>query len=434
MEVAPLDDEIDLRAYAELLWRGRYVIGVVTLAAVLLAFFVSRFLLPPVYQASVLLVVESQGPLPPEQLPQLAQLPGTARPVPLDARGYQEIVQSPAFQEAVRQRAQQLFGPGGAYKVTGRVIPQTALVQLTAEAPRADQAAQLANEAASLLLEEAAQVNRSRLERALALLEGQITQAKANLEQALQRLQAFTRRGPSVDERQSELAGKLQLLSEYQKRLAQLDVILTAESTKLRQLETELSGEPQRLTLKKALSPEGSVLNQVARGLGLPAGAPLMNLDDEQLNPVYVELRREVATQEAMVAALRAEQQKVQASLDRLSREVQSLTTELVGLQAEQRELTWQVDTARRIYETAVTQYEAQKAALAARLGESSLTLVGQAPIPTEPSRPRTVLNAAVAGFIGLMVSVVGVFVAEFWRQPVRAEVGRTSRVAAHGS
>lgn len=431
-----MDDEIDLRAYAELLWRGRYAMAAITLTAVLGAFLVSRFLLPPVYEASVLLVVESQGPPSNEHLAQLqiSQLVAVARPAPLDAKGYQEIAQSSAFQAAVRQRAQQLLGREGAHRVAARVIPQTALVELTAEAPRPDQAASLANAAASLLLEEAEHLNRSRLERALALLEGSISQARANLDQALEHLQVFTRRGPSVEERQNELSGKLQLLAEYQKRLTQLDVILTAETTKLNQVKAQLSAEPQRLTLKKALSPEAGVLNQVLRGLGLPVGETLMNLDDEQLNPVYVDLRRHAATQEATVAALQAEREKVQTTLDQLSREAQNLTSELIGLQAEQRELTWQADMARRMYETAVAQYEAQKVVLAARLGESALSLVRQASLPDGPTKPRPLLNAAVAGFVGLMVSMFGVFFAEFWRQPVRAEAGRPLGVTAHGS
>lgn len=428
-----MDDEIDLRAYAELLWRNRYIIALVTLGAALTAFLVSRFLLSPVYEASVLLVVESQGPPPVEQSA-LAQLAAAVRLVPLDVKGYAEIAQSPAFQDAVSQKAQELFGQRGGYRVTARVVPQTALVKLTAEAPSPEQAARLANEAAALLLTEAERLSRSRLERALALLEGQITQAQANLNEAVRRLQAFTRRGPNVNERQNELNGKLQLLADYQKRLTQLDVVLTTETTKLRELQAQLANEPPRLTLKKALSPEATALTQAIRGLGLSVGEPVMSLDDEQLNPVYVDLRSRAAAQEVTVAALQAERDKVQAALDELSQEVQRLTSELVALQAEERELTWQVDTARRTYETAVLQYEAHKAALAARLGESALTLVGQAPVPKDPTRPRTLLNTTLAGFLGLMASVIGVFFADFWRQPIRAEAGRASGVTAPGA
>ncbi len=424
-----MDDEIDLRAYLEVLWRGRFAIVTVTLGGVLLAFLVSRFLLTRVYEASVLLVVEAKAALPSNEMPQLPQLVAAAL-MPLDARGYQEIVQSPAFQDLVDRRGQELFGVRDNYSVSARVVPQTALVELSAEASRPEWAARLANEAALLLLQEADRLNRSRLERALALLEGQIAQARADLDMALQALQEFTLRGPNVDERQNELNAKLSLLAEYQKRLTQLDVLLTTETTKLGELQAQLAGEPPLLTLKKALSPEATALGQAIRGLGLSIGEPVMSLDDEQPNPVYVDLRSRLAVQEVTVAGLRAEREQVSAAVERLSQEVQRLSSDLVTLQAQRRELTWQVDTARRTYETAVTQYEVQKAVLAARFGESALTLVRDAPVPRSPSRPRTALNMAVAGLLGLMLSVFGVFVAEMWRQPAQVKAGEVSHVA----
>ena len=54
-----MDDEIDLRAYAEAVWRARRVVAGVTLAATLVAFAVSRLVLPKVYEASALSVVEA---------------------------------------------------------------------------------------------------------------------------------------------------------------------------------------------------------------------------------------------------------------------------------------------------------------------------------------------------------------------------------------
>ena len=434
-----MDDEIDLRAYLEVLWRGRYAIVAVTLIAVLAAFAVSRLLLAPVYEASVLLVVESQTVPGGGQagqasqlgeLVQLVQLAPAARLTALDVRGYQEIVESDAFKELVARRAKELFGHEEGYAVRSRVVPQTSLLELTAEAPRADEAARMANEAALLLLQEADRLNRSRFEQANALLESQIAKAKEGLDAALRHLQELTSQGPNLEERRSELATKMALLSDYQKRLAELDVILTTERTKLRELRAQIANEPPRLTLQKALSPEAAVMSEALRQLGIPSDGHVMNLVDEQVNPVYLALRTQLASQEVAVAGLEAEQQYVRSNIERLSQEVQRLTSELVTLEARQQEVTLQVETARRTYETAVTQYEAQKALLAARFGQSALTLVRDAPVPQAPSRPRTALNVAVAGFLGLMVSVFGVFVAEMWRQPAQVKATEVSRAA----
>ncbi len=56
-----MDDEIDLRQYLNVLWRRRYIIAGVTLAAILAAVLLSFFVLSPTYEASAILVIS--GPV-----------------------------------------------------------------------------------------------------------------------------------------------------------------------------------------------------------------------------------------------------------------------------------------------------------------------------------------------------------------------------------
>ncbi|MEW6045283.1 MAG: Wzz/FepE/Etk N-terminal domain-containing protein [Bacillota bacterium] len=425
-----MEDEIDLRQYAELLWRNRHVIVAVTLAAALVTFVVSRLWLPRVYEASVLLVVESPQP---DQASQ-EQLAAPVRAVALAPAGYQQIVQSPAFQSLVQDQVRQATGAGEpvpSVRIRARVVPQTNLLELTAQAPQPNLAARWANMSASLLLQEVDTLNRTRMQGALTLLEGQIAETRRSLDEAVKALQEFTRDSPSVQKLANEQAAKLELVSTYQSRLGSLDLALAAETTRLQALRDQLGQQPRIIALKKAFSPEGAALTQTLRNLGGDAGNPLISLEDEQINPVYVELQQQVAAQEATVAGLRAEREQAKAALAALTGEIQRLTAELVRLQAREKELTWQAETARRSYEAAVSQYQAQKSALAGRLGESTLTLVRQAVAPDSPARPRVLLNTTVATFLGLMASVFGVFFAEFWRQPV---AGRSSEAVVHGA
>ncbi|MEW6048407.1 MAG: Wzz/FepE/Etk N-terminal domain-containing protein [Bacillota bacterium] len=291
-----MDEEIDLRAYAEVLWRARYVVAGVTLAAALVAFALSRFALPRVYEASTLVVVEAPNEEPTAPVMVMALTPG----------GYKEIVDSAAFQGLIQERVSRSAdaAPHAQVRVRARVVPQTNLLELSVEAPHPDVAALWANEATAVLLQEVERLNQTRMERALVLLESQIQQSRKNLNEAQQRLQEFIERGPSVDRLQNEQAVKLKLIADYQNRLASLNVALVAETTKLETLKAQLAKQPWTITLSKALSPEGAAAAQALRNLGLNAGEPLMNLEDEQLNPVYVELQQQVALQEATVAAL----------------------------------------------------------------------------------------------------------------------------------
>ncbi len=415
----PVDDEIDLRAYLEVLWRGRWVVAAVTLGAALAALAASQFLVRPVYEASVLLLVEAPRPR-----ADASQPPPPVEAVSLNPVAFKQIVESPPFQALLEEKdaaSQEAEGEPPS-RVSARVIAQTNLLELTVESADAREAATRANQAAGLLLREAERVNQERMNRALALLEQQIASARANLDEAIGRLQEFTRRGPSVEQLQNEQWSKLNLIASYQQRLAELRVRIATERTALESLTSDLARQPRTVALKKALSPEGAALSQVLQNLGATAG-PFLNFEDQQLNPVYVTLQEQMAIRQANLAALEAERNELEQAAERLAAEVQALTSDLVKLRAEQQELTWQAELARRNYEQAVTQLEAQRAALASRLGESTLTLVRPAVAPDRPSRPRPLLNATVAGFLGLMVSVFGLFFAEFWKSPVRTPI-----------
>lgn len=56
-----MDEDIDLRLYLSIVWRRRYTISAVTLAAILAASVVTVFFLPPVYEARTLLLVADPG-------------------------------------------------------------------------------------------------------------------------------------------------------------------------------------------------------------------------------------------------------------------------------------------------------------------------------------------------------------------------------------
>ncbi|MBE3598759.1 MAG: hypothetical protein IMX02_08180 [Limnochordaceae bacterium] len=313
-----IDDEIDLRLYVERIWRGRYVIAAVTLGAALLAFLVSRLLLPRVYEASVLLVVQPQETqASPENAP-------AVQVVALTPAGYKEIVASDPFQALVREgmvreNRANLVG----FSLEARVVPQSNLLELKAEGPDALSAARVANYAASLLRDEVVRVNRASVQSTLQQLAEQRDHAKQAMDEAVARLQAFSERGAAVQQLQNERDSKLQLIAQYQARLSDLEISLATQLAGLEELRKQLAAQPAVIKLDRVLSPEGAALAQAARSLDLQRGEPLVNLQDEQLNPVHVTLASEVSIREASVVQLSTERDQVKEALARLSDDVE---------------------------------------------------------------------------------------------------------------
>lgn len=406
-----MEDEIDLRLYAQVVWRARYAILGVTLGAALLAFGISRFLLPPVYQASALVVVaESPAPEGPAageaQGDALAQGAGARAPVPavrLAPAAYAEIVDSDSFRARLGARAADGGGAGAAAAprpvVRARVVGQTDLIELTAEAPRADLAARWANEAAALLADEVARLNQSRMERSLSLLQEQVEASRQALDQALARMESLAREGPLLEQLEGQQSVQLQMAADYRRRLDEIEVQLASGRARLEVLQRRLASEPRTLPLQAGTGPGG--------------GSP-----GEAFNPVYAQLQEEATLQQAALAGLEAERARLQEGLQRLEDELQATAARLVQVRADRQEVAWQLDVAQRNYQAALARYEAQRAELAGRLWAQTLSVVREAVPPAAPARPRALLNAAVAGFLGLMVGLFGALAAEMWRQP----------------
>lgn len=404
-------DEIDLRLYVERLWRARYLILGVTLAAAGIAFGASRLFLPKVYEASTLLVVET------ETTPADRQA-APVRGVALSPAGYREIVESDAFQRLARESSGLPEGGGDGLAIRARAVPQANLLELTAEALDPKTAARAADHAATLLVAEVDRVNEERIRSALELLERQQAAAEQEMEQAVEALRAFAESHPVVEQLQREQWATLGLIATYQSRLAELEIAIGTQAAGVDELRRRLDAEAPTLVLDRALVPEATMLPEAARqSPGAQASRPVVSLQDERINPVYVELRTQLNAREPQLVELRAEREHLQESLAELTDRAQALTGQLLDLQAQQQILESRVEVARRSYETASSQYQMQRAALAGRIGESTLTVVRPAVEPMSPSRPRTLLNTVVAAFLAAMMSVFGVFIADWLRQ-----------------
>lgn len=422
---APRYDEIDLREYVDLLWRSRWVVAALTLGAALAAFALSRFVLPPVYEAGALLVAESPPARrqalvesTPEPLVELVE--AVSRPSWLSPESYRDLADSEEFKHQLTERlVADGVAPESGWRLRPELVRGSNLLRLRVEAADPEMAAKVSNAAAQQLLQRVLGLNQQRLSRVVAFIEEQLADARRSLEQATQELQALSRQSPSVQELQQEVDVKLGLLSQYKSKAVELEVAQQRDRAILASLEAAIRGEPATVTVRKGLSPEAAVLEQVARSAGIRPEGPVLIVDDQQLNPVRAELETQAVRLRAELEGMAAEERRIRQQIEGLSAELKQLQAQLVEQKSRRDELTLRVDMARRNYELLVSQHQAQRAAAAARIGETMLTLAAPAVPPREPSRPNALLNAAVAGLLGFMVGVFGVFFAEFLRQPV---------------
>jgi capsular polysaccharide biosynthesis protein len=136
LEVMSMEDEIDLREYFAVMGRRKWTIIGVFLVAVIVAAVLSFFVLPPVYEASLLL--------------QPAKGSGD---VYADPNGLSSVLESEGFISQAASRIR-LSPKAASFAVKATVVRNTQLVRLAVRAENPDLAAHVAKALAGLAVEE----------------------------------------------------------------------------------------------------------------------------------------------------------------------------------------------------------------------------------------------------------------------------------------
>lgn len=129
---------------------------------------------------------------------------------------------------------------------------------------------------------------------------------------------------------------------------------------------------------------------------------------------------REIAKAEKMLVEVEEELEKTPRLLGTF--EVQATSTQVIQV-PQLNPLYDRLSTRWDDVNSSVTRLKAEKEYLEAGLetgGKGLYIMLQQAHVPEEPVSPRKMLNMAVAGVLGLMVSVFLVFFMEFWRKSAK--------------
>ena len=316
-------DEIDLRRLFGNLWRARWTICAVTLAAALLAAAVSAGL-PPTWEAKADLMVVT----PPVQTLSAenpsARLGGDLNVVAVLRPALSpEAVAALGQLTAVLQEVAQRVGDSPdrlRRNLRARPVRNTNIVELSARASDPERAVHVAEVWATVVIEAARRPFSG--EDVFGTFSQQLKAAQAALETVDLELREFNARS-RISELQAR-AGKLtDQLATYEVRRNDLRVAVRRAEAELSKIQAELKNQARMLVLEKALADDPFLHAVVAEGSGRTAQqtAPLTLRSQEQ-NPVFnvLEERRALIAKE--VEALRAELGGVEESMARIRGEL----------------------------------------------------------------------------------------------------------------
>ena len=403
------EEEIDLRKYVEVLLRHwPWMVGCAVLAAVV-AFGVTATM-DPTYEASaVVLITEPRYQMQFEPrfetvdqwqpaykaFPELATSDGVLEEV---VGAYE-----PSPEAGIEQwRLKVLKG-----MVEASSEGDPSLLKLTVSCGSAEDAAALANVWAEKLVERGNEIY-SEGEDDAAFFQRQATQAEETLEKAEADLISFQAR-----DRASIVGAQLNSYRQTQSDYLADQRTIAYLTQDIKGLRDQMAQQPD--DQPASLADDLTTLYLQVKAFNAEASTPIQL----QVNSAESLSQQSRSEQRAFLAdlveTLNAKSAAIEERLADVEPRILALQEELQTIKTEEERLRRAQTLAQETYMTLSRKLE--EARIAAQEENGVLQVGSRAAVPEEPAGPSKRMNTALAGAVGLMVGVFGVFVWEWWRE-----------------
>lgn len=401
-------EEIDLRQIFKVIGKYKVLIAAITLVAVLTSGVLSYFVLSPVYESKVTLMVamatDKTTNINNNNGDNLENLINNISRIPtLTMNTYVNQLKSQILLQRVQERLNldpQVYSLSTlSGSIVATAIKDSNLIEVTVSHNDPMMASKIAKTLSEQYLALISENNQSNMTRSVGFLEDQRINVEKELDQVLAQLKQFDSQPYGVDFLQQQFSSKNQDLSKYQSLLNDVQVDLTSSLAGVEQLGENLKSTPRTINVKVEGNP-GSVTQEV--------------------NQVYQQLSQDYAQKMAKVAEDRARLQTIGGIIAGIQGDINSIQKDLAEkkdqrdrLEAERKRLA----DARELLANKVTETQIARSV---DLGNTSISVVSPAIVPSTPVKPNKQLNMAIALVLGLMLAVVAAFLLEFMDNTVK--------------
>ena len=412
-----MEDEIDLRIYINVLIRYWRLIAGLTVAAAVVALVVT-LILPPSYQSTAVIVVTR--PLYQLQFsPQIQNLEDPNNPQQfLTGKAALDLATSDAtLQQVLEAIGNELPVKERTLTAIREIVKAKAggdpsIVNLTVTHRDPQRAAKIANTWANLYVRQINDLYGQSAEQQK-FFEGQLAQAKSDLDKAEQALVDFQKRN-DTSVLQAQLNAKQGALSTY----LNLGESLTMLLQNVRSLQDQLSRQPA--SDPATLGDDLSALALQVSALNAQSNIPIQL----QMASTGTLSNKTVGQQAAYLANLAktivAKQTEVKQQADALPTEIKALQGQIQEAKTEDARLTRQRDLAQSVYTTLAQKVGETRIAAQDTLGR--MRLASAASVPDRPLSAKRLANTALAAALGLLAGVMAAFAIEYFKQPAASQ------------
>lgn len=405
-------EEIDLRDIFRTLVKWKYAIVGVTLIAMLLSGIISFFVLSPVYEAStVVAVVQAQHDKEASAdieavVEELGELPYMSA-----ESCEQQIKSSGILQAVIDEMGLELTRKQFKRMVTTEQVKDTNLIRINVQGSDPEMAAEMANLLREKFVEHINKVNSRKMAQSVAKMEDEwLKKEEAELQEASDKLKEYKLQTRSTEFLSTQIEKKTEELISLQSRLSSGMIEKQGLISAISQEEENLENTPAKI---QTVTEASGLLPAELEGIEIKDGT----IVEEQVNAAYIESLQALNSNKTALAALEAELKAARQEIGSLEQEVTALEAELTKKQIEEKRLQNEVNRREEIVNLLTSKIAELKTTQSLNIAENNIITVSEALVPEEPVKPNKLLNVAVAGVLGLMLSVFGVFLVEYLKE-----------------
>jgi succinoglycan biosynthesis transport protein ExoP len=403
-----MEEEIDLRAYIEVLLRyWMWIVGLAVAAAVVA--FVVTSLMPRTYEASSVVFVTQ-----PRYQIQFDPRFDTQEGVPA-YKAFPTLATSDSILQSVVENYVPSTESGidewnlstlqGMVEATSEGDPS--LVVLKVRSQSAKDAAAIANLWADTLIKQGNELY-GQGEGDVAFFEAQVQQAQEVLDGAETALIEF-----QAQNQASIVSAQLNSLLQAQSDYLADQRAVTYIIQDIQGLHAQLAEQSESQTV--SLADNLTALLLQIKAFNAQAATPVQLQVDGSAGFSEKSPAEQRAFLDSLISTLQAKSTEIDAKLAQLEPQILALQRDLQAINVESDQLTRTRDLARETYVTLTRKLE--EARITAQETNGMLQAGSYASEPEKPAGPLRLLSMAVAGMLGLMIGVFGAFFVEFWQQ-----------------
>ncbi|NSW84418.1 MAG: lipopolysaccharide biosynthesis protein [Syntrophothermus sp.] len=396
--------EIDLRAYLKVLQKWKWLLVLITVLAMATSGVLSFFVLPPVYEAQVVLMATQSAEQEQRVVREedgLESVVNTVSRLPqMTINSYVGQLKNEALLRQVIKTLKldpMLYTPRTlAEMIEARAVKDTNLIEVKVSGSDPKLAARIANTLAKEFLEFISKKNQEQMARSVEFLQKQLAEEEKALAKATEALKKYEAEPRGVPLLEKEMTSKVENLTAYRAQLVQAEIEYEQARAAKEQIEEALKKTEPKITVRK--------FREDGQG----------TYEAEEINPTYVSLTQMLEEKNVALAEKEAQLKITGESISLLEEEIRDLQAELTDKRAQLERLQGDVERIKKTRDILAEKITQTKIAKSINLGETNLIVVSEAQVPDLPVKPRKMLNITVAGLLGIMVAVAAAFLFEY--------------------